>query len=211
MLYVHHHPKWISDLLPGLKWFVKTEQNEIFLTFDDGPNPKETSFVLDLLKNFDAKATFFLVGENIRDHPGIVDKMIDEGHTVGNHTYHHLNGWHSSTDEYLRNVDKCQQLIQSFTETRLFRPPYGRMKRSQFKEIRKDYEIVMWNVLSGDFDRKLNVEKSTRTLKKTKKGGIVVFHDSVRSHQNLKQLLPGFLSYFQERNFTFKCLSTIND
>ena len=161
---------------------------------------------MSVLKKYNAQATFFCVGANISKHPDIFQQIIAQGHAVANHSYNHLNGWKTKTKEYLENIEKCAAVIQP--STRLFRPPYGKMKRSQYSMITTQYSIVMWDVLSGDFDRGTSEEKCLKNvLSKTRAGSIVVFHDSLKAKKNLEYVLPKFLEHFSEKGFVFESLS----
>lgn len=194
-------------------WRVRTKEKKIFLTFDDGPVPEITPWVLSVLKEHKAKATFFCIGDNIEKNTDIFRQVIAEGHTIGNHTYNHLNGWKTNSKVYLENVEKCQTIIQKNSDSQskistVFRPPYGRMKRSQFSSLKYNYSVVMWDVLSGDFDETISEEKCLKNvLSKTREGSIVVFHDSIKSKKNLFFALPKFLEYFSQRGYTFSALS----
>lgn len=178
----------------------------IYITFDDGPIPIVTPFVLETLKKFCAKATFFCIGDNIDKHPDIFEQIKTDGHTIGNHTYNHLKGWDTSDNEYLKNTLKCQNL----TKTCLFRPPYGRIKKSQIKLLRQhipDVKIIMWDVLSGDFDLKLSPEKCLKNvLKHTEPGSIIVFHDSLKAKDRLEYVLPKALEIWTKQGYSFRVL-----
>lgn len=207
-------PNWLMrKMYSSAVWRIPTEEKKIFLTFDDGPIPEITPWVLKILKQFNAKATFFCVGENIEKHPEIFQQIITEGHFIGNHTYNHLNGWKTNTKIYFENISMCNSIIQSrnsqFAIRNLFRPPYGRMKRSQSSIINKKYSIIMWDVLSGDFDKNTSEAKCLKNvLAKTREGSIVVFHDSIKAKRNLFYSLPKFLEHFSEKGFTFSLLPT---
>lgn len=180
-------------------WEIEnTPANQIYLTFDDGPHPEITPWVLDILAEYNAKATFFVVGQNAENNPAVLKRIRQEGHALGNHTSHHLSGYSNSTQDYIDNVKLCQQ----HTQTNLFRPPYGRIKRSQVIVLTKSFKIIMWNQLSGDFHRNLDIDKSLKALcEYTKKGNIVVFHDSQKSFENLKLLLPAYLDFLKQKGF----------
>ncbi len=195
-------PVILQQLMPSYTWKVDTEDKQLFLTFDDGPHPEITPWVLGQLKEFGAKATFFCVGDNVRKYPEVYQQILKENHAVGNHTFHHLNGWKTETSDYLKDVSLAENYIQS----NLFRPPYGRIKRSQAKQLAAKYRIIMWDRLSMDYLAQLNTEESLAQMKKVKKGSIVVFHDSEKAFQNLKVLLPQLLSYYQQQGFSFQTL-----
>lgn len=197
-------PLPVRSLFPGAVWSVKTSVKELFLTFDDGPSPLETSFVLDELKRFNAKACFFMVGNNVLKHPDVLSRVVREGHSLGNHTYSHINGWKSGRSEYLDNVLKCSEVLS----TRLFRPPYGRILPAQAKLLKRaGYKLIMWDLLSYDFDStKTKKEILHHLMKRVKPGSIVVFHDSPKAFPLLKLVLPEFLEQCRNRGFTFSPL-----
>lgn len=172
----------------------------MFLTFDDGPLPEVTEFVLDELKKFNASATFFCVGSNVVKHPGIYKRILDEKHNVGNHTFNHKNGWHFSTGEYIEDVKKAEAVISST----LFRPPYGRIKKTQSELILNDYKIIMWDVLSYDFDQNITPEKCLRNvMENSRQGSVIVFHDSMKASPNMMYALPRMLEHFTNKGYTF--------
>lgn len=186
---------------------MPTEEPVIYLTFDDGPVPEFTPFVLDTLAQFEAKATFFCVGDNIRKYPEVFAQVQAAGHQVGNHTVHHLNGWKTPNEEYFQEVNTCQaQLPES--SLRLFRPPYGAITPIQSMHLREmGYQIVMWDVLTGDFDAELSPEDCLENaIKYTRSGSIVVLHDSQKAFRNLSFVLPRYLAYFQRQGFRFDVL-----
>lgn len=205
-MYLVKSPLFLKWYYPSLTWNKTRNEKVIYLTFDDGPIPDVTPFVLKTLKSFDAKATFFCIGDNIRKHPDIFEELKNEGHQIGNHTFNHLKGWKTLDQAYLDNFKKCQEL----TNTHLFRPPYGRIKKSQISEIQSAYpemEIIMWDVITGDFDLNLSPEKCYRNaIKHTTNGSIVVFHDSLKAFDRLEYALPRFLQYFTDKGFRFSTL-----
>lgn len=206
-MYIHKTPGWLKFLYPGLLWDHFGENDRIYLTFDDGPVPEVTPFVLDQLERFGAKATFFCVGENVSRNPELYQQLVNAGHSWGNHTYNHLNGWRSPDPDYLENIQRCQELLAEDDEKPMFRPPYGRIKRSQIRRLKSDYRIVMWDLLTGDFDAEMTPEKCLETsIRLTRPGSIVIFHDSQKSWQNLQFVLPRYLEYFQQREFLFPAL-----
>jgi len=196
-------PVILKRLFPDLIWERKTNEKVIYLTFDDGPHPDITPQVLEILDEYDSKATFFCVGENVSKFPDTFKSIINNGHRVGNHSYNHISGWKSSNAVYFENIEKAGEIINS----ELFRPPYGRIAPSQIKLLKKKYSIVMWSVLTYDFDKKVSKEQCLRnSIVKTKPGSIVVFHDSLKSEVNLLYALPLFLKHFTEKGYSFKVL-----
>jgi len=193
-MYFTRPPSILRRLLPGLIWTIPNEENRVFLTFDDGPDPEITPWVLDTLGKYDAKATFFCLGKNVEKYPDLFERIKREGHAVGNHTYSHLDGWKTRNREYFEDIDRADKLIGS----PLFRPPYGRIKPSQIKILKERYKIVMWDLLSGDFDSKMTTEECINKVKKyTGKGSIVVFHDFIKKgHRSewTNELLIGILN-----------------
>jgi peptidoglycan/xylan/chitin deacetylase (PgdA/CDA1 family) len=193
-------------------WRFSLDKKEIFLTFDDGPTPKITEFVLNELLKHNAKATFFCIGKNIKNYPNIFKQIISDGHAVGNHTQNHCNGWKNTTEDYLENVlhvEKTLKLSNFKTlQLHLFRPPYGKIKKTQAKEIlKKGYKIIMWDVLSADFDTTISKEKCLQNvLKNTRNGSIIVFHDSVKASEKAQFVLPKVLAYFSKKGFVFKAI-----
>ncbi len=208
-LYFIKTPTFLISFYKKYVWRFKTDKKEIYLTFDDGPTPKITEFVLDTLKKHHAKATFFCIGKNIKKYPELFQKIIDQGHSIGNHTQNHLNGWQTNTADYIKNVEECQLKIQhknSIQNKKLFRPPYGRIKKKQAKIlIKKGYKIIMWSILSADFDKTIAKETCCKNvIKNTKKGSVIVFHDSKKASKNLEYTLPKILKYFTKNGFSFK-------
>lgn len=252
-MYFVKTPWWLKKLYPQLVWNKARTTKTIFLTFDDGPIPIVTPWVLKTLKSFNAKATFFCIGDNINKHPAIFLQLKADGHAIGNHTYNHLKGWATADELYIKNFNKCQNLTQTY----LFRPPYGRIKRSQILEIKKlkvkiknldnveneklqsenskakiqnldtvfnqtetlnitseksqitnhKSQIIMWDVLSGDFDTALAPQKCLKNvLKHTQNGSIIVFHDSLKAWDRLQYVLPKALHYWQKQGFSFEGL-----
>ncbi|MDZ7936213.1 MAG: polysaccharide deacetylase family protein [Emticicia sp.] len=195
-------------LYPNFVWRKPSDEKKIYLTFDDGPIPEVTEFVLETLAKYDAKATFFCIGGNISKNPNIFQKILQDGHSVGNHTFNHLRGWATDDVMYLENVGKCQTEIQkNGYNTNLFRPPYGRIKRKQANALLPDYEIVMWDVLSGDFSQNLSPETVLKqSIKHTEAGSIVLFHDSIKANASMSYALPRILEHFSEKEFVFSKL-----
>lgn len=179
------------------------DHDTVFLTFDDGPIPEATPYILDILKAYDAKATFFCVGENVERYPHIYQRILDDGHTVGNHTYNHLNGWKTDQEAYVSNVEKSSDVIDS----KLFRPPYGRIRPGQMEILSKKYNVIMWDVLSGDFDPKVSSDELyDNVVNNVKNGSIIVLHDNIKSIDKLKVALPKLLEFFKEKNIALKAL-----
>ena len=198
---------WIAKkFFSSYIWSLPPADNAVYLTFDDGPHPTITPWVLDQLKQFDAKATFFCTGSNVETYPNIFEQILEEGHNIGNHSYHHFNGWKTDNKKYLDDVSKASQLITS----NLFRPPYGRIKNSQAKKIphamqRTDAKIIMWDVLSADFDTSFSPEQCLiNVLENVSAGSIIVFHDSEKAFNNLRYSLPKTLQSLKARGFHFK-------
>lgn len=203
-MYLIKTPKLIQNFFPNFIWQVPTKEKVIFLTFDDGPIPEVTPWVLDELAKYQAKATFFCVGNNVRQHPDVFQRILDSGHSVGNHTFNHLNGWQEENLPYFHDVRNCANLVHSS----LFRPPFGRLKPSQIQFLQRHYRIIMWDVLSADFDQEITKEQCLRNvLDHAQAGSIVVFHDSIKAKRNLTYALPKVLDYFQRQGYSFECLS----
>lgn len=184
-------------------WRMPQGNNCIYLTFDDGPIPEITPWVLSTLEKYKAYATFFCVGDNVKKHPGIYNEILSRQHSVGNHTLSHLKGWNMPIDLYIENIEQCGQLVHSS----FFRPPYGKMKLNQYQQLHKKYSIVMWDVLSGDFDKRTSKERCLKNvIDNTRDGSIVVFHDNLKAKDNLYYVLPKFLEYFSNEGFIFNKL-----
>lgn len=209
-MYFCRTPSLLPLLYPSLIWHQNRKEKNVFLTFDDGPVPGITEFVLASLKTYHARATFFCVGENVSKHPQIFRKVIDQGHCVGNHTFNHLNGWKTPHGDYVENVRLCAATMRQHSTrplSKLFRPPYGRITRKQISALNGEYSVIMWDVLSGDFDRKITGERCLiNTIKYTKNGSIVTFHDSHKAADNLEYTLPRFLDHLTSKGFSFKTL-----
>lgn len=190
-----------------MTWKVKTAEKVIYLTFDDGPIPDVTEFVLEQLAEFNAKATFFCIGDNVLKHPDIFRKIIEGGHSVGNHTFNHLNGWKTDNATYFDNVALCQAEIEKHgVSTNLFRPPYGRIKFSQLSKL-ADYKIIMWDVLTKDYNQNVGKEiVLNKTLKHSEAGSIVLMHDSLKAYENMRFTLPKFLEEFGNKGYRFEKL-----
>lgn len=223
-------PKLITKALPNLVWQLPTKEKVIYLTFDDGPTPEITDWTLDTLNAYNAKATFFCIGDNIEKYPEIFNRINAEQHAIGNHTFNHLKGWKTKTKSYIENTLKAQEAIKLNTKIsdskleenatldlpkhqkseiknqKLFRPPHGRIKPKQAKQLQElGYKIIMWNVLSKDWDKNISKEKCLENvIKNTTSGDIVVFHDSTKASRNMQYALPRVLEHFTKKGFEFK-------
>ena len=205
-------PFFLPLLYPRLIWRVPTEGKEIYLSFDDGPVAGPTEFVLDELEKVQGKATFFCVGDNVVKHPQSFKRILSGGHAIGNHTFNHLNGWRHSVEDYVSNISLCKnELIRNGSLSGgklkgLFRPPYGRIRPSQIRAL-SEYEIVMWDVLSFDYSEKVSPQLCLNgAVAATRRGSIVVFHDSHKSERNLLYALPRYLSHFSSLGYSFKAI-----
>ncbi|WP_394989994.1 polysaccharide deacetylase family protein [Emticicia sp.] len=207
-MFLHKTNFLIRALYPNFVWRKPTQEKIIYLTFDDGPIPEITEFVLETLAAYNAKATFFCIGNNIQKNPDVFQKVINDGHGIGNHTFNHLKGWTTDDKVYFDNIEQCKdEMVSRGVYTSLFRPPYGRIKRSQANVVFPDYQIIMWDVLSGDFSLKLSPKTVLeKTLKHTEAGSIVLFHDSIKANKNMLYALPKFLEHFSEKGFRFEML-----
>jgi peptidoglycan-N-acetylglucosamine deacetylase len=207
MRYIVTTPWWLRILFPkGLTWNINTTERIIYLTFDDGPHPVATPFVLDELKKYNAKATFFCIGKNVQEQPAIYKRILLEGHRVGNHTHNHLNGRKTDNQLWLENVKEAAQWIDSD----LLRPPYGLIRNFQaaiLQQSNPPYRIMMWNVLSADFDTSITPEQCFEYVKKhTKEGSVVVFHDSEKALPNMQYALRKTLEFFSEKGYNFAAI-----
>lgn len=196
-------PKPLRAIHPGALWQVDIKDKIAYLTFDDGPTPGVTEPILDLLDEYEAKATFFCIGEQVVHHPDLYQEVIARGHTVGNHTYNHINGKQNGDDVYFHNIAECAKHVDS----KLFRPPFGQLKQSQYQKIKDDYTIVMWSIVTWDFDSSLSPEQcAQKVLKNIKNGSIIVFHDSIKAAPNSIPALKIVLKSLQEKGYTFLSL-----
>jgi peptidoglycan/xylan/chitin deacetylase (PgdA/CDA1 family) len=199
-------PWWVKVIFPSYIWNMPADDQALYLTFDDGPHPTITPWVLDELKKYEAKATFFCIGNNVAQHQHVYNRILEEGHAIGNHTYHHLNGWKTVTNEYLHDVKKASEIIT----TNLFRPPYGKVKYAQAKKLAEamntnEAKVIMWDVLSADFDAGVTIDACTRNvLKNVSAGSIIVFHDSEKADENLRAVLPVVLNNLSNEGYNFK-------
>jgi len=198
-------PDWFSNLFPSYHWHGDREHKNVYLTFDDGPTPEATDFVLSQLAKHQFQATFFCIGDQVAKNPEIYDRIQEKGHRVGNHTFHHLNAWTARKDTYLNNVEYCSKLVNSS----LFRPPYGRITDKVATGLKeKGYQIILWDVLSGDFDPSRTSDSCLKALKKnTRNGSVIVFHDSERCLKQLEEILPTYLEFLKEHGWTSRVIS----
>lgn len=191
-------PRWLRLLYPGLLWRMPARAKEVYLTFDDGPTADITPWVLDQLAHYDAKATFFLIGKNAQAHPGLMEQLRQSPHRLGNHTHEHCNGWKTPLPEYLRQIEQCSRYVESH----LFRPPYGRIRHRQIRALQDRWQIVMWDLLSADFDTRLSPEVCTRLVTRNlRPGSVVVFHDSEKAWPRLRETLPAVLAHLQREGY----------
>ncbi|RAW01613.1 polysaccharide deacetylase family protein [Pseudochryseolinea flava] len=207
---IHRTPFFLPWLYPSLVWRMPTREKVLYLTFDDGPVPGPTEFALHTLGIFKAKATFFCIGDNVGKYPQVFQKIVDDGHAIGNHTFNHLNGWKTSAEKYLDNVQQCDTIMDSqpvlSKNRRLFRPPYGRITRKQIKGL-PSCSIIMWDVLSMDYNKYLSPESCLRnTINACRSGSIVVFHDSYKAERNMTYVLPRMLDHFASMGYAFKSI-----
>ena len=203
-MYLVKTPKFIQELFPNFTWRVPTQEKILYLTFDDGPIPGVTPWVLEQLAQYNAKATFFCVGENARQHADVFNQVVDAGHTVGNHTQHHLNGWLSENIPYFHDVRHGANI----TKSDLFRPPYGKLRPRQIQFLLRHYRIVMWDVLSGDFDPLISEQQClSNVIRNATNGSIVVFHDSFKAEEKLRYALPKTLAHFAALGYRFEALN----
>lgn len=204
MFYFKKTPWWLKKIYKSCIWEINSTEKIIYLTFDDGPHPIATPFVLDELKKYNAKATFFCIGKNVVLYPEIYQRILTEGHSVGNHTFNHLNGWKTKTETYIENILSAKKQINSI----LFRPPYGKISLQQLKILHQSktfFKVIMWSVLSGDFDVEIsNIKCLNNVIKNTDKGSIIVFHDSEKALKKIRFVLPKVLEYFTEQQYEFR-------
>ena len=203
-------PTFIQKLFPSLTWKVDTYEKVIYPTFDDGPIPELTDLILDILDQYDAKGTFFCVGDNIRKHPEIFQSILNNGHSVGNHTFNHLKAWRTQNEDYLHNVYRCQEEIEKYTqqEQKLFRFPYGQFNLKLAQKLkRQNYQLIMWDVLSKDYNTAISSEKILKnSVKNSSNGSIIVFHDNLKAKNKILQFLPLYLKHFSDIGYKFKKL-----
>lgn len=205
-------PNLLKILFHKWIWSFTKKEKVIYLTFDDGPTPEVTEWTLNELHKHQAKATFFCIGKNIEQHPTIFKKVVESGHAIGNHTHNHLKGWKTTTSKYIKNCLTAEKTIEnnSGIKPTLFRPPYGKLHFKQGKLLRKlGYKIIMWDVLSADFDTKISAKKCLENvIRNTTSGSIVVFHDSLKASENMKYVLPKILEYYSYKGYVFKSIES---
>ncbi len=205
-------PGFVKSIFPNFVWNIDTDDKALYLTFDDGPTPEITDWVLKTLKQYNAKATFFCIGNNIERHPEIFQNILDENHAIGNHTFNHLKGWKHKTKDYIEDVLETEASINKFqlqNRKKLFRPPYGKFKNKQSKQLQElDYKIILWDVLSYDWDKTVTEEICLKNVNSAaKEGSIIVFHDSIKASRNLRFVLPKVLEYYAEKGYVFKAIN----
>lgn len=194
---------FLKKIYPGALWNFNRSEKNIYLTFDDGPVPGLTDWILEVLEKFNAKATFFCVGANVLKHPDLFNKVKEAGHTVANHTMFHTKGLGTSVEQYLRETEECRALVGN----NLFRPPYGKIKRSQFRELMaRGYRVVLWDVISYDYEKIEPRECAVKVIRNCRPGSIVLFHDNIKAEHNMKYALPLMLKYFSEKGFRFRAI-----
>ncbi|MBQ7423381.1 MAG: polysaccharide deacetylase family protein [Prevotella sp.] len=192
---------WIRWMYPQATWRMNRQEHSVYLTFDDGPIPESTPFILDTLREYGVKATFFMVGDNVRKYPHLYQQIVDEGHQVGNHTFNHWGGLRHSAWSYAQNVEKANQLIHSH----LFRPPHGWMRWDQYLWLKRKYRIVMWDLVTRDYSKWLNERDVLRNvIRYARNGSIITFHDSLKSINKLHTALPKALDYLKREGYEFK-------
>ncbi len=194
--------KIIKKLFPNLIWDIPNGNKKVYLTFDDGPTPEITQWVLHQLKQYEAKATFFCIGKNIENNPNLLQEIINDGHSIGNHTFNHLNGWKTNTKKYIKNCELHTEIYNM--QAKLFRPPYGKITPPQAYKLQKlGYKIIMWDVLSADFDQSISPEECLQNvISNIETGSIIVFHDSIKANNNLTYTLPKTLQFLKQKGFT---------
>ncbi|MDR2232515.1 MAG: polysaccharide deacetylase family protein [Tannerella sp.] len=202
-MFIEQPPRLYRIFFPGAEWRIPTKDKCVYLTFDDGPVPEITPWVLDILDSFGVKATFFCVGDNVRKYPDIYKMLLERGHKVGNHTFNHIQGICVSSKKYLKNVEKAAEWIDS----ELFRPPHGHMRASQFICLKRRFKIIMWDVVTRDYSPHMTAQGVTNVVKKySRNGSIIVFHDSLKAKGRIEEALPQAIEWLLAQGYQFKCL-----
>lgn len=200
-MFIEQPPLLLRWIYPRALWRMNRHERAVYLTFDDGPIPRITPWVLDLLDRYGIKATFFLVGDNVRKHPDEFHMIVERGHRLGNHTFNHIRGFEYQSDDYLANADKANELIH----TDLFRPPHGHMRWAQYMVLRNRYRIVMWDLVTRDYSNKLTGPQVFEKVKHyARNGSIITFHDSIKAEKNMKYALPRSIEWLVEQGYSFK-------
>lgn len=206
MFYLTKTPAILKAIYSSCTWSLSPARPAVYLTFDDGPHPTATPFILDQLKKYNAKGTFFCIGKNVIEHPDIYQRILEEGHTTGNHTHNHLNGWKTGTEKYIDNIMEARKYIAS----PLFRPPYGRITPFQIKQLKRvvpNAQVIMWDVLSADFDTEINGEKCVENVVfKSKPGSIIVFHDSTKAWERMEYALPRVMEFCKKQGWAMEAI-----
>ena len=201
-MFIEQPPQIIRYLYPSAIWRMDKDKKAVYLTFDDGPIPRVTPWVLDVLDKYGIKATFFMVGDNIRKHPDEFRMVVERGHRIGNHTFNHIRGLNYDINSYLENTDKACRMMMN---TDLFRPPHGYMSPKQYAELKKRYKIIMWDLVTRDYNRKFTGEQILQKVKKyVRNGSIITFHDSLKSEENIRYALPKAIEWLMEQGYEFK-------
>ncbi|MCQ2195486.1 MAG: polysaccharide deacetylase family protein [Paludibacteraceae bacterium] len=203
-MFIEQPPTAFRICFPNAAWRIPQKEKTVYLTFDDGPIPEVTPWVLDILKQYGVKATFFCVGDNVRKHPDVFKQVIDAGHKVGNHSFNHIQGFKYSTKDYMENVEKADALIHSV----LYRPPHGQLYIRQLRKLKKKYQVVMWDVVTRDYNKDLSGEFVLNVVKrKARNGSIIVFHDSLKAEKNMKYAMPKAIEWLLQEGYKFEVLS----
>ncbi|MCF2594079.1 polysaccharide deacetylase family protein [Bacteroides caecigallinarum] len=201
-MFIEQPPQFIRYLYPSAIWRMDKDERAVYLTFDDGPIPRVTPWVLDILDRYGIKATFFMVGDNIRKHPDEFRMVVERGHRIGNHTFNHIRGLSYDINSYMENTDKASKVMMN---TNLFRPPHGYMSPKQYAELKKRYKIIMWDLVTRDYNRKFTGEQILQKVKKyVRNGSIITFHDSLKSEENIRYALPKAIEWLMEQGYEFK-------
>lgn len=207
---IYRAPFFLPWVYPNLIWRIPTSRKELYLTFDDGPVPGPTDFVLETLAKHAIQATFFCIGDNVRKHPEVFKRLLKQGHAIGNHTFNHVNGWKTPVEKYIENTGQCEAIFRASDfnpdSSKLFRPPYGRITRAQIRAL-AGYKIVMWDVLTNDYVTSKSPEAVLKnSIRATRPGSIIVFHDSIKAESNLRYALPRYIGHALNAGYNFKTL-----